>query len=65
MEKKQQLIDIPKETNSQGFDGCKDSATKGGNIAKRTREDLEKNIGKNIVSKDNFLPKKTKKKGLN
>ncbi len=53
--------DITKETNSQGFDECKDSANVGGNIAKRTREDLEKNIGKSIISKENFLQKKLKK----
>jgi hypothetical protein len=44
---------------------CKDSANKGGNIAKRTRKDLEKNIGKQIVSKENFLPKQKNKKKLN
>ena len=34
--------DITRERNSQGFDECKDSAKKGGNIARRAREDLEK-----------------------
>ena len=52
--------DITKEKNSQGFEECKDSANKGGNIAKRTREDIEQNIGKSIISKENFLPKKKK-----
>ena len=56
--------DITKENNSQGFEECKYSANKGGNIAKRTREDIEKNIGKSIVSKENFLPKKKEKKKL-
>lgn len=56
--------DITKENNSQGFEECKDSANKGGNIAKRTREDIEKNIGKSVISKDNFLPKKKEKKKL-
>ena len=50
--------DITKEENSKGFDECKDSANKGGNIAKRTRKDLEKNLKKTIISKNNFLPKK-------
>lgn len=54
--------DITKENNSQGFDECKDSANKGGNIAKRTREDLEKNLGKSVVSKKNFLANKKKLK---
>ena len=54
--------DITKETSSQGFGECKTSANKGGNIAKRTREDIEQNIGKSIISKENFLPKAEKKK---
>jgi DNA-damage-inducible protein D len=55
--------DITKEKNSRGLKECKDSANLGGNIAKRAREDLEKNLGKSVVSNDNFLPmkKETKK----
>ncbi|MGM5480567.1 MAG: BRO-N domain-containing protein [Nanobdellota archaeon] len=49
--------DITKENNSQGFEECKNSANKGGNIAKKTRKDLEKNLGKNIISNENYLPK--------
>ena len=56
--------DITRETNSKGFDECKDSANKGGNIAKRTREDIEKNIGKSLISKENFLLKINEKKRL-
>jgi DNA-damage-inducible protein D len=56
--------DITKEKDSQGFAECKDSANKGGNIAKRTREDIENNLGKSIVSKQNFLPKSKNKKKL-
>ena len=56
--------DITNETNSQGFEECKESANKGGNIAKRTREDIERNVGKSLISKDNFLPKQKKKKKL-
>ena len=55
---------ITKEENSQGFDECKNSANKGGNIAKRARDDLEKNIKKSVVSKDNFLPNKIEKRKL-
>jgi len=50
--------DITKERNSQRFNECKESANIGGNIAKRAKEDLEKNLGKSIVSKENFSPKK-------
>ncbi len=49
--------DITRETDSQGIEQCKDSANKGGNIAKRTREDIEKHTGKSIISKGNFLKK--------
>ncbi len=56
--------DITINNNSQGFHECKDSANKGGNIAKRTRKDIEKNIGKSIISKNNFLPKKKNRKKL-
>lgn len=57
--------DITKEKDSQGFDECKDSANIGGNIAKRAREDLENNLGRSVVSKDNFLPKQKDRKRLN
>jgi len=56
--------DITKERNSQGFEECKESANIGGNIAKRAREDLEKNLGASVVSKENFLPKHKEKKKL-
>ena len=54
--------DITKETNSQGFEECKTSASKGGNIAKRAREDLEQNLGRSVISQNNFLPKKKESK---
>ena len=56
--------DITKEKNSQGFEECKESANVGGNIAQRAREDLEKNLGKSIVSNENFLPKTKEKKKI-
>jgi len=55
---------ITKEEDSVGFDECKNSANKGGNIAKRAREDLENNLGKSIVSDQNFLPKQKVKKKI-
>ena len=54
--------DITKKDNSLGFDECKSSANKGGNIAKRARKDLEQNIGETIVSKDNYLSIDRKKR---
>ncbi|MFQ5474977.1 MAG: hypothetical protein ACE5DM_04025 [Candidatus Nanoarchaeia archaeon] len=54
--------DITKETDSQGIEECKESANKGGSIAKRAREDLEKNIGRSVLSQENFLQKDKEKK---
>ena len=54
--------DITKKEDSRGFDNCRDSANKGGNIAKRARKDLEENLGESIISKENFLPSDKKKK---
>lgn len=56
--------DVTKEKDSQGLEECSDSANIGGNIAKRTRQDIETNIGKSIISKENFLPKKKKTKKI-
>ena len=47
--------DITREKDSQGFDDCKGSANQGGGIAKRAREDLEKNLGKSVISQGNYL----------
>ncbi|MFH1648965.1 MAG: Bro-N domain-containing protein [Candidatus Woesearchaeota archaeon] len=55
---------ITKEEDSRGFEECKTSANKGGNVARRARVDLEKNLGKSIVSNDNYLPGAGKKKKL-
>ena len=52
--------DITKKEDSKGLDECKTSANKGGNIAKRARDDLEQNIGESIISKDNYIPDKKK-----
>ena len=56
--------DITIEKDSQGFEECKESANKGGSIAKRTREDIENNIGKSIISDENYLPKYKHRKKL-
>lgn len=52
---------ITKEENAQGFEACEVSAKKGGNIAKRARKDLEKNLGKSIITEKNYLPEEKKK----
>jgi len=52
--------DITKEANSIGFEECKDSANKGGNITKRARKDLEENLGRSVISEKNFLSNQEK-----
>ena len=47
--------DITRENQSLGFDECRESANQGGNIARRAREDLEKNIGKRVMAQGNYL----------
>jgi len=49
-----------KERNSKGFMPLKKDAHDGGAVAGRTRKDIEKQSGKKIVSKNNFLQNKKK-----
>ena len=49
--------DITKIKDSQGFEKCKSSAKKGGEIAGRTRKDIEKSVGKSVISKENYINK--------
>ena len=53
--------EITQDEDSFGFCECKKSAVKGGEIAGRTRKDLEESLGKTLVSGDNYLGKKEKK----
>ena len=46
--------EISKSTEEVGIASAKDSVTKGGNIAKNAREQLEKETGKKIISSKNF-----------
>ena len=57
--------DITKETNSQGFDECKDSAKEGGQAANEARKSIENRLGKSVISEENFLPEQKEKKKLN
>ncbi|MEK6845201.1 MAG: BRO family protein [Nanoarchaeota archaeon] len=47
--------DITIARDSQRFNECKLSANKGGQIANNTRKEIEQEIGKPVVSGDNFL----------
>ena len=52
--------DITCEDDSLGFVECKDSAVRGGEIAGNTRRDLERSLGKGLVSGGNYFGKKEK-----
>jgi DNA-damage-inducible protein D len=56
--------EITKQEDSQGLEECKDSANKGGSIAGRARADLEKALGKSIITEENHLPGKRDRKKL-
>ena len=54
--------EIHKIENSEGVDKLKQDAKRGGNIAGIAKKQLEKELGRPIVSKQNFLTKKKKLK---
>ena len=56
--------EIHKVENSQGKDKLKQDAKRGGKIAGIARKELEKEIGRSVVSKKNYLPKKKSIKRL-
>jgi len=56
---------IVRTQNPKGFVQNKQAAHQGGKIAGDARKALELKTGENVVSKDNFLPKKKQAKGLN
>lgn len=46
---------ITQQKDSKGFEKLKIDAKIGGEVAGRTRKDIEKQTGKKVISKDNFL----------
>lgn len=54
---------ITQEKDSKGFDKLKIDAKVGGAVAGRARKDIEKQTGKKIVTKKNFLPNNKKNLG--
>lgn len=46
---------IAKGKQAKGFNKNKQSAKKGGTIAKNARKELESNTGKDVISGKNFL----------
>jgi DNA-damage-inducible protein D len=59
--------DITITKGSEGLEECRESAVKGGTIARNTRKEIEENTGKSLVSDENYLqlnkgkPKRLKK----
>lgn len=47
--------EITREDDAVGFLECEDAALRGGNVAGKARVDAEREIGKSIVSKENYL----------
>jgi len=56
--------EIHKNEDSQGVPKLKTDANRGGRVAGNARKELEKELGRPVVSKQNFLPKKKPKKYL-
>ena len=56
--------EITKANNAQGFHESKTAARKGGEIAGTARKDLEKKIGKSVVSPENYLTEPESRKRL-
>ncbi|NOQ55364.1 MAG: hypothetical protein GQ477_01015 [Nanohaloarchaea archaeon] len=54
--------DITISKDSKGLKECKDSANEGGMIAQHTRKELEAKTGKSLMSDENYLHLRGKKK---
>jgi DNA-damage-inducible protein D len=57
--------EIHRTENSNGMSKLKNDAVRGGKISGIARKELEKEIGRSVVSKENYLPKNKSKKRLN
>ena len=53
--------EISKQEKPNNFDKNKQVAKRGGNVAKNARIDTEKELGRSVISEDNFLENDTKK----
>lgn len=58
--------EITKKEDKKGFTECKDASVRGGKVAGRARNDTEKELGRPVATKDNYLdePEQMKRKGL-
>lgn len=50
--------EITQAKNANGFDECIDCAKEGGKIAGNARRQVEEQLGRSIISRQNFLPEK-------
>ncbi len=53
--------EITRTKNSQGYSECEDAAHRGGQVARNARKDAESEIGRSIVSEENYLQVPEKK----
>ena len=58
--------EITRNENSEGFGECRETAIRGGKVAGNARKETEKEIGKPIISDENFVeqPENEKRKKL-
>ena len=56
--------EIARNEDAQGFMENRQAAKTGGEVAGTARKDIEKRIGRKVVSRQNFLPKKEEQKKL-
>lgn len=47
--------EITKREDKEGFNECKNAAKRGGNVAGKARKETEKEIGRTVVSNENYL----------
>ena len=56
--------EITRKEDKQGFTGAEGAAKRGGKVAGNARKDTEKELGKPVVSKENYLSEQENKKRL-
>ena len=54
--------ELSQKEKPETFDKNKDVAKRGGRVAGNARKDTERELGRSVVSKENYLPNSKKKK---
>lgn len=57
-------VEFAKRKDAQGYEENKTAAESGGRVAGKARTDLEYQLGKPVVTSENYLPKKPKQERL-